>query len=109
MLASIDSPQGDHAAATAPMIALVQPRTSSCVKTPLLLPGDIPPGIQAWMIWADPGRRKRRVEVPRPSRAAVRVSGVALIFDRIADERGERLPGGRDSFAANAAVDEHEI
>jgi hypothetical protein len=35
MLASIDSPQGDHAAAIAPMIALAQPRTSSSVTTPL--------------------------------------------------------------------------
>jgi hypothetical protein len=32
MLASIDSPQGDHAAAIAPTIAVAQPRISSFVN-----------------------------------------------------------------------------
>ena len=88
MLASIDSPQGDHADATAPMIALAQPRTSSSVKRAAATPR-LPAGVQARMIRPDPGRRRasRSTRRARP-RAGVRELRFVLILDRVADERG---------------------
>ena len=61
------------------------------------------------MLGPDPRRGERLVDAPRPPRARVAALGLALILDRVADERGQRLPGGRDALAADDPVDEHEV
>ena len=84
MLASIDSPQGDQAAATAAVIAAAQPRTSSAVRR-------APLREQAGVVWSDPRRGQPLVDP-------------TLLLDRIAEQRRERVPGRRDALAADRAV-----
>ena len=76
--------------AIAPTIAAAQPSATSASPLPASR-------IQARVLGADAGRRQHPVDPSPASGGPAR----ALIFDRVGDERRERLPRRRDALAAD--------
>src|SRR5436305_15323358 len=68
-----------------------------------------PAGVQAGVTGANPSCRQLLLDLAGSPAAPADAVRVALVLDRVADERCQRFPGGGYTLASHAPVDQHEV